>query len=240
VPKPSKGPRLASGPSHEKLMLSGLAAALFRDERIRTTEAKAKRLRPVAERLITLGKAGDVSSRRRALAVVEDRDIIHKLFDDIAPRFASRNGGYTRILKLGPRKGDAAPMALIELVEGEVAEEKPSRASEEGRRTRGIRRRRRPAAESAQPVDETEETEDAEPVEETEAVASAQAVQQDEGSEDEPEVQSESPAEAAVVTEEPPPQKLEAQDAAAEAADQDAREAQAGPPQGSDKETKDR
>ena len=203
MPKPSKGPRLASGPSHEKLMLSGLAAALFRDERIRTTEAKAKRLRPVAERLITLGKAGDVSSRRRALAVVEDRDIIHKLFDDIAPRFASRNGGYTRILKLGPRKGDAAPMALIELVEGEVAKAKPSQPTEEGRRTRGIRRRRRPAAEGPEPVDETEEPTTAEAVEETEAA------------DEEAEVQAESPAQAEVVTEEPPPQ-------------------------GSDKETKDR
>jgi len=237
VPKPSKGPRLASGPSHEKLMLSGLAAALFRDERIRTTEAKAKRLRPVAERLITLGKAGDVSSRRRALAVVEDRDIIHKLFDDIAPRFASRNGGYTRILKLGPRKGDAAPMALIELVEGEVAEAKPARSTEEGRRTRGIRRRRRPAAEGPEPVDETES---AEAVEETEEPTTAEAVEETEAADEEAEVQAESPAQAEVVTEEPPPQRLEAEDASAAAADQAAREAQAGPPQGSDKETKDR
>lgn len=240
MPKPSKGPRLASGPSHEKLMLSGLAAALFRDERIRTTEAKAKRLRPVAERLITLGKAGDVSSRRRALAVVEDRDIIHKLFDDIAPRFASRNGGYTRILKLGPRKGDAAPMALIELVEGEVAEAKPSRPAEEGRRTRGIRRRRRPAAESPDPVDETESAEAVEETEEPEEPKAAEAAVETEAAEEEAEVQAESPAQADVVTEEPPPQRLEAEDAAASAADQAAREAQAGPPQGSDKETKDR
>ena len=120
-------------------MLAGLAAALFRDERIRTTETKAKRLRPVAEKLITLGKNGSVHARRQALAVVEDRDVIHKLFAEIAPRYTERTGGYTRILKLGPRKGDAAPMALIELVEGEAP---TTRRDEEEAPRRGLRRRR--------------------------------------------------------------------------------------------------
>ena len=122
------------------MILAGLAAALFREERIRTTEAKAKRMRPVAEKLITLGKAGDVHARRQVLAVIEDRDVVHKLFDDIAPRFAERNGGYTRIVKLGPRKGDAAPMAIIELVEGAVV---TSTGETEAKRRRGVLRRRK-------------------------------------------------------------------------------------------------
>ncbi len=143
MPRPAKGPRLGSGPDHERLMLSGLAAALFREERIRTTAAKARRLCPVAERLITLGKDGSLHARRRALSVVQDRDIIHKLFAEIAPRFADRQGGYTRTLKLGPRKGDAAPMVLVELVEGEA----PARsAGAEPARRRLLRRRSRPDA----------------------------------------------------------------------------------------------
>jgi large subunit ribosomal protein L17 len=140
VPKPPKGARLGSGPAHERLMLAGLAAALFREERIRTTDAKARRLRPVAEKLITTAKEGTIASRRRALAVVEDRDVVHKLFSDIAPRFADRNGGYTRIIKLAPRKGDAAPMVLVEIVEGAAPEAKPA---EEERRRRLLRRRGR-------------------------------------------------------------------------------------------------
>jgi large subunit ribosomal protein L17 len=122
VPRPRKGPRLGSGPAHQKLMLGGLAAALFEHEKVRTTEAKAKALRPVAERLITFAKQGDVHARRQVLRVVPNRDAVHRLFAEIAPRFAERNGGYTRILKLGPRKGDGAPMAQIELVGREVVE----------------------------------------------------------------------------------------------------------------------
>jgi len=116
--KPRKGPRLGSGPQHQKLMLSGQAASLFTHERITTTEAKAKALRPFAERLITFAKRGDVAARREVLKVVPDRDVVHKLFADIGPRYAERNGGYTRILKPGQRQGDGAPMARIELVEG--------------------------------------------------------------------------------------------------------------------------
>lgn len=118
--KPSKGPRLGSGPSHQKLMLGGLAAALFEHESVRTTEAKAKALRPVAERLITFAKRGDVHARRQVLKVVPDRDVVHRLFAEIAPRFAERAGGYTRVVKLGRRRGDGAPMAQVELVGREV------------------------------------------------------------------------------------------------------------------------
>src|SRR5438045_9722047 len=119
MPKPRKGPRLGSGPAHQKHLLSGQAASLFMHEAITTTEAKAKAPRPVAERLNTFAKRGDVAARRQVLKVVPDRDVVHKLFSEIGPRFAQRNGGYTRILKLGQRKGDGAPMARIELLPAE-------------------------------------------------------------------------------------------------------------------------
>ncbi len=117
MPAPKKGPRLGSGPSHQKLMLGNLCTSLFRQGQVRTTEARARALRPVAERLITFAKKGDIASRRRVLRMVPDKGVVHELFAEIAPRFADRPGGYTRILKLGNRKGDAAPMAIIELVE---------------------------------------------------------------------------------------------------------------------------
>ena len=117
MPKPRKGPRLGSGPAHQRLMLSGLAAQLFVHEGIKTTEAKAKAVRPVAEKLITFAKKGDVAARREVLKQIPDRDVVHKLFSEIGPRYADRSGGYTRILKLGPRQGDGGPMAVIELVE---------------------------------------------------------------------------------------------------------------------------
>ena len=117
MPTPTKGPRLGGSPAHEKLMLANLATSLFKHGRIKTTETKAKRLRPLAEQLITKAKRGDLHARRQALAVVRDKDVVFQLFDQIAPRFSNRPGGYTRIVKTGPRKGDAAPMAIIELVE---------------------------------------------------------------------------------------------------------------------------
>ncbi|MDG4828445.1 50S ribosomal protein L17 [Solwaraspora sp. WMMD1047] len=117
MPTPTKGPRLGGSPAHERLMLANLATSLFQHGRITTTESKAKRLRPFAEQLITKAKRGDLAARRRVLTVVRDKDVVYTLFDQIAPRFATRNGGYTRIVKKGPRKGDAAPMAIIELVE---------------------------------------------------------------------------------------------------------------------------
>jgi len=120
VPRPTKGPRLGSGPDHQRLLLSTLAKQLFTHEAIDTTEAKAKALRPYAEKLITKAKKGDLASRREVLKDIPDRDIVARLFHEIAPRFDERPGGYTRILKLGPRKGDGAPMARIELVEREA------------------------------------------------------------------------------------------------------------------------
>jgi large subunit ribosomal protein L17 len=122
MPRPKKGPRLGAGPAHERLMLGGLAASLFEHDKVKTTEAKARALRPFAERLITFAKRGDVHARRQVLRVVTDRDVVHRLFAEIAPRMEERAGGYTRILKLGPRKGDGAPMAVIELVDREVEE----------------------------------------------------------------------------------------------------------------------
>src|SRR5690606_12381697 len=117
MPKPTKGPRLGGGPAHERLLLANLAAALFVHKSIKTTETKAKRLRPLAERLITLGKRGDLHARRRALTVLRsNKDAAHVLFNEIAPLVADREGGYTRITKVGNRKGDNAPMAVIELV----------------------------------------------------------------------------------------------------------------------------
>lgn len=129
MPTPTKGPRLGGSPAHERLMLANLATSLFRHGRITTTETKAKRLRPLAEQLITKAKRGDLHARRRVLTVVRDKDVVFTLFDEIAPRFANRAGGYTRIVKKGPRKGDAAPMAIIELVEELVVEETPKPAA---------------------------------------------------------------------------------------------------------------
>lgn len=121
MPKPTKGPRLGGGPAHERLMLANLAAALFTHKSIKTTETKAKRLRPYAERLITFAKRGDLHARRRVLALIGDKTVVHELFTQIAPLVAEREGGYTRITKLGYRKGDNAPMAQIELVLEPVA-----------------------------------------------------------------------------------------------------------------------
>jgi large subunit ribosomal protein L17 len=116
MPTPKKGARLGGSPSHQKLIVANLATGLFEHGRITTTEAKARVLRPVAERLITKAKAGDLHARRQVLRTIRDKSVVHTLFTEIAPRFKERPGGYTRITKLGPRKGDNAPMAVIELV----------------------------------------------------------------------------------------------------------------------------
>ncbi|MEO3793744.1 50S ribosomal protein L17 [Nonomuraea sp. B10E15] len=116
MPKPTKGARLGGSPAHERLILANLATDLFRHGKIRTTVTKAKRLRPVAERLITKAKKGDIHNRRQVLTVVRDKGVVHHLFTEIATTFAERPGGYTRITKVGARKGDNAPMAVIELV----------------------------------------------------------------------------------------------------------------------------
>ncbi len=148
MPTPAKGARLGGSPAHERLILANLATSLFEHGRITTTETKAKRLRPVAERLITFAKRGDLASRRRVLRVVRDKGVVHVLFTEIGPQMAERAGGYTRITKVAPRKGDNAPMAVIELVTEPVS---PKQAVvREAERARG-RSARTPAAPSAAP-----------------------------------------------------------------------------------------
>lgn len=117
MPKPTKGARLGGSAAHEKLLLANLAKSLFEHGRITTTEAKARRLRPYAERLVTKAKKGDLHNRRQVLSVITDKSIVHTLFTEIGPRYENRPGGYTRITKIGNRRGDNAPMAVIELVE---------------------------------------------------------------------------------------------------------------------------
>src|SRR5438270_8832891 len=142
MPAPTKGPRLGGGPAHERLMLANLATALFEHGRITTTETKAKRLRPLAERLITFAKKGDLHARRQVLTVVRDKEVVHTLFTEIGPQYAERPGGYTRITKIGPRKGDNAPMAVIELVEGLTVAQEAVQEADRARSTRFARRRR--------------------------------------------------------------------------------------------------
>jgi large subunit ribosomal protein L17 len=158
MPTPTKGPRLGGSPAHERLLLANLATSLFEHGRITTTQAKAKRLRPLAERLITFAKRGDLHARRQVHTVVRDKQVVHHLFAEIGPRYATRPGGYTRIVKVGPRKGDNAPMAIIELVEGlTVAQE----AVGEAERARGTKfaSDAAPAAETAETAEATETTE---------------------------------------------------------------------------------
>ncbi|WP_281653645.1 50S ribosomal protein L17 [Microbacterium aurum] len=153
MPKPTKGPRLGGGPAHERLLLANLAAALFTHRSITTTETKAKRLRPLAERLITFAKRGDLHARRRVLSVIGDKEVVHVLFAEIAPLVAEREGGYTRITKVGNRKGDNAPMAVIELVL-EPVNPKPKSAK---RRPEPVEGKSAPAAAAAPAADEAEE-----------------------------------------------------------------------------------
>ncbi len=169
MPKPTKGPRLGGGPAHERLMLANLAAALFTHKSIKTTETKAKRLRPLAERLVTFGKRGDLHARRRVLSVIGDKDVVHVLFTEIAPLVADREGGYTRITKVGNRKGDNAPMAVIELVLEPVTK-KPKSAKKSAAEA--------PAAPVAEePAEETVEDAPAEdaPAEDNAAAAGAES-----------------------------------------------------------------
>ena len=153
MPTPTKGRRMGGSSAHQKLMLSNLATALFEHGKITTTEARARRLRPFAERLITQAKRGDLHARRQVLTTVTDKSVVHALFVEIAPTFADREGGYTRITKIGPRKGDNAAMAVIELVPAEV-EARPSR--------RRRARRAQPAARTPQAEAEAAATEAAE------------------------------------------------------------------------------
>jgi large subunit ribosomal protein L17 len=164
MPTPTKGPRLGGGSSHERIILANLATALFEHGHITTTLAKAKRLRPVAERLVTKAKRGDLHSRRQVMTIVRDKTVVHGLFTEIGPRYINRPGGYTRIVKLGPRKGDNAPMALIELVEA-LAEKVVAEAT--GATKRGAKERAAKTAAAspakaavAEPVDEAPEVAD--------------------------------------------------------------------------------
>jgi large subunit ribosomal protein L17 len=152
MPTPTKGPRLGGSSAHQRHILANLATALFEHGKITTTEAKARRLRPFAERLITFAKRGDLQARREVLTVVTDKGVVHTLFTEIGPSFAARDGGYTRITKVGPRKGDNAPLAVIELVQEEAT------ASPRRRRAR----RAQPAAAPARPARAAEEAATAE------------------------------------------------------------------------------
>ena len=169
MPTPTKGARLGGSPAHEKLILANLATELFRHGKIKTTEAKARRLRPLAEQLITKAKRGDLHNRRRVLTVVKDKDVVYALFEQIAPRYGNRPGGYTRITKTGPRRGDAAPMAVIELVEElQVAAPAPARksarkaAAQQDKVEALAREDEAPAASSKASADQVED-QDAEP-----------------------------------------------------------------------------
>ena len=153
MPKPTKGARLGGGAAHERLILANLASALFINKSIKTTEARAKRLRPVAERLVTFAKRGDLASRRRALSVLRNKEAVHVLFTEIAPLVAERQGGYTRIVKVGFRKGDNAPMAVIELVL------EPVTPKVKAAKTEAPAAAEAPVVEETAPVAETAETE---------------------------------------------------------------------------------
>jgi len=179
MPTPTKGRRLGGSSAHQRHIMANLATALFEHGKITTTEAKARRLRPYAERLITFAKRGDLHARREVLTVVTDKDVVHVLFTDIGPRFATRQGGYTRITKIGPRKGDNAPLAVIELVE-EEATAAPSRRR---RARRAPARTSRPKAEEAAPAEAAEEQDAAAEheaaAEEHEAAAEYEAAEDD-------------------------------------------------------------
>ena len=142
MPQPKKAGRFGGTAAHHNLIMSNLATELFRHGRIRTTHAKAKTVQPLAEKMVTFAKRGDLAARREVLRVIRDRDVVHKLFADVGPAFAHRDGGYTRVLKLGPRKGDHAPMALIELVEGVTGDGEGPALDEAPTRRWSLRRRR--------------------------------------------------------------------------------------------------
>ncbi|NDL57580.1 50S ribosomal protein L17 [Phytoactinopolyspora mesophila] len=186
MPTPTKGARLGGSPSHQRAILANLATALFEHGRITTTETKARRLRPVAERLITKAKRGDLHARRQVASTIRDKEIVHVLFTEIGPRYQNRNGGYTRIVKVGPRKGDNAPMAVIELVEP-LAEQVVEEATSATRRAAADT-----AAPAAEAADEANVTADAADTSKAEPTAPEAAVDEAEGSQDEPEAAADS------------------------------------------------
>ena len=222
MPKPTKGPRLGGGPAHEKLMLANLATALFTHGRIQTTETKAKRLRPLAERMVTFAKRGDLHSRRRVMTVIRDKSAVHKLFTEIAPQVHEREGGYTRIVKTGFRKGDRAPMAVIELVL-EPVEKKPSAKKAQAAKDKAAAEKAAAKAAKAEAAKAEASEAEATEAEATEADAT-DAVDAPEGAETETEsvaveaeVSEEAPAEEPAV-EEAPAEEVAAEEAPAEEA----------------------
>jgi large subunit ribosomal protein L17 len=192
MPKPTKGPRLGGGPAHERLLLANLAAALFTHKSIQTTETKAKRLRPLAERLITFAKRGDLHARRRVLSVISDKGVVHELFTEIAPLVADREGGYTRIVKTGYRKGDNAPMAVIELVLEPVSK-KPASSKKSAARAETPKAAAKPAKAEETAAEET-------PAEETPAEETVESIEVELPAEEAP---AEAPAEEAPAEEAP-------------------------------------
>jgi large subunit ribosomal protein L17 len=177
MPKPTKGPRLGGGPAHERLLLGNLAAALFTHKSIQTTETKAKRLRPLAERLITFAKRGDLHARRRVMTVIKDKGVVHELFTEIAPLVADREGGYTRIVKTGFRKGDNAPMAVIELVLEPVSK-KPASSKKSAARAETPKAAAKAPAEAPAEEATTEEAPTAAELVEADAVESVEATEE--------------------------------------------------------------
>jgi large subunit ribosomal protein L17 len=167
MPTPTKGARLGGSPAHERLILANLATSLFEHGRIQTTEAKARRLRPLAERIISKAKRGDLHARRQVMSIIRDKSVVHELFAEIGPRYATRPGGYTRIVKIGPRKGDNAPMVVIELVEA-LAEAVVAEAT--GATKRAVKEQEMAAAETV----EAQEAEVAETAETAETEAPAE------------------------------------------------------------------
>ncbi len=214
MPRPPKGPRLGGGAAHERLMLANLATALFTHGRIQTTETKAKRLRPLAERMVTFAKRGDLHARRRVMTVIRDKSAVHKLFMEIAPQVDKREGGYTRIVKTGYRKGDNAPMAVIELVLEPVnPKPKTKKAKPEAEKPAAkpvVVDEVEETTEAPEAIEETTETVEA-PVEETDAAAEAPA-------EEAPaeEVPAEEPATEEPAAEEAPADEAVAEDAPAD------------------------
>ena len=190
MPKPTKGPRLGGSPSHQRLILSNLATQLFEHGRISTTESRARALRPYAEKLITKAKKGDLHNRREVLKTIRDKSVVHVLFTEIAPTFAERPGGYTRITKIGPRKGDNAPMAVIELVT-EAYNPKPA----SGKAKKAAPAATSTVAEDALVEDVAEETAAEEAAAEETAVADAPTEMADEASPEESVVAEEQAAE---------------------------------------------
>ena len=219
MPRPPKGPRLGGGAAHERLMLANLATALFTHGRIQTTETKAKRLRPLAERMVTFAKRGDLHARRRVMTVIRDKSAVHKLFMEIAPQVDKREGGYTRIVKTGYRKGDNAPMAVIELVLEPVnPKPKTKKAKPEAEKPAAkpvVVDEVEETTEAPEAIEETTETVEA-PVEETEVAAEAPAEEAPAEEAPADEVPAEEPAAEEPAAEEAPADEAVAEDAPAE------------------------